>query len=428
MAGWLAPPARCAHVAVRLVLGADGKMFAHPGRRDGQAGRPARRGRRRGAAVVDERRTPSLDAGDARRRSRAPSASARSSTPTCPATGSATTCSTGTGCSRSTATPAPYLQYAHARIRSIFRRAGDAADASRRVVPSARRARGARPRTGAAGLRACHPRVDRAPRSAPALQRAVRPGARRSRRSTTPAPCCAAMCARAPRQPPRTLRRHGAHARHRPRPARYRNSRTDVSGMVVHLIDGTYELFRHFYGRAARQGKDRRSAPRRRPAHRARDARAAARRTSASPPTTSSSRSATDCGPATRPATASSRPCGSQFQPLEEALAAMGVVVWPMVEFEADDALAAAARLAAADDRGRPGAASGRPTRTSRSASSATASCRSTGARHRSATRTACARSSASPRCTSPTCSPSSATAPTATPASPASARSAPRG
>jgi 5'-3' exonuclease len=40
-----------------------------------------------------------------------------------------------------------------------------------------------------------------------------------------------------------------------------------------------------------------------------------------------------------------------QFQPLEEALAALGVVVWPMVEFEADDALAAAALMAAADQR-----------------------------------------------------------------------------
>jgi hypothetical protein len=41
----------------------------------------------------------------------------------------------------------------------------------------------------------------------------------------------------------------------------------------------------------------------------------------------------------------------AQFHPLEEALSAMGVVVWPMVELEADDALASAARLAAADPR-----------------------------------------------------------------------------
>src|SRR5207249_5263180 len=41
----------------------------------------------------------------------------------------------------------------------------------------------------------------------------------------------------------------------------------------------------------------------------------------------------------------------AQFHPLEDALAAMGVAVWPMVEFEADDALAAAAYLAAKDKR-----------------------------------------------------------------------------
>lgn len=41
----------------------------------------------------------------------------------------------------------------------------------------------------------------------------------------------------------------------------------------------------------------------------------------------------------------------AQFHPLERALAAMGVTVWPMVELEADDALASAARLAAADAR-----------------------------------------------------------------------------
>ena len=41
----------------------------------------------------------------------------------------------------------------------------------------------------------------------------------------------------------------------------------------------------------------------------------------------------------------------SQFQPLEDALSALGVVVWPMVEYEADDALAAAAAAAARDPR-----------------------------------------------------------------------------
>lgn len=41
----------------------------------------------------------------------------------------------------------------------------------------------------------------------------------------------------------------------------------------------------------------------------------------------------------------------AQFHPLEDALSAMGVVVWPMVEFEADDALASGAAMAAADGR-----------------------------------------------------------------------------
>jgi 5'-3' exonuclease len=41
----------------------------------------------------------------------------------------------------------------------------------------------------------------------------------------------------------------------------------------------------------------------------------------------------------------------AQFHPLEEALAAMGVVVWPMIELEADDALASAAHLAAKDKK-----------------------------------------------------------------------------
>jgi 5'-3' exonuclease len=40
-----------------------------------------------------------------------------------------------------------------------------------------------------------------------------------------------------------------------------------------------------------------------------------------------------------------------QFQPLEDGLSALGVTVWPMVEYEADDALAAAAAAAARDPR-----------------------------------------------------------------------------
>ena len=58
----------------------------------------------------------------------------------------------------------------------------------------------------------------------------------------------------------------------------------------------------------------------------------------------------------------------AQFHPLEQALAAMGVAVWPMVELEADDALASAARIAAGRSRACGRSASGRRTRTSRNA------------------------------------------------------------
>src|SRR6478736_9898776 len=50
----------------------------------------------------------------------------------------------------------------------------------------------------------------------------------------------------------------------------------------------------------------------------------------------------------TRPKTNHSAP---QLHPIEEALTSMGIVVWPMVELEADDALASAAHLAAGDPR-----------------------------------------------------------------------------
>jgi len=58
-----------------------------------------------------------------------------------------------------------------------------------------------------------------------------------------------------------------------------------------------------------------------------------------------------NCGPATRPATGIEPDLLAQFSLLEDALAAAGFVVWPMVEFEADDALAAGAMAAARDAR-----------------------------------------------------------------------------
>src|SRR5438128_6905759 len=121
--------------------------------------------------------------------------------------------------------------------------------------------------------------------------------------------------------------------------------------MIVHLIDGTYELFRHFYGIRRFRKTD--------------------------PPLGAVAGvlnmiakmiedGATHIGVATDHVVESfrndlwrdyktgagiERALLAQFHPLEEALAAMGVVVWPMIEFEADDALASAAHLAAKSKR-----------------------------------------------------------------------------
>ena len=121
--------------------------------------------------------------------------------------------------------------------------------------------------------------------------------------------------------------------------------------MVVHLIDGTYELFRHFYGLRRFRKQD--------------------------PPLGAVGgvlhtilqlieKGASHLGVATDHVIESFRnqlwpgyktSAGmepallAQFHPLEQALAAMGVAVWPMIELEADDGLASAAHLAAADER-----------------------------------------------------------------------------
>ena len=120
--------------------------------------------------------------------------------------------------------------------------------------------------------------------------------------------------------------------------------------MIVHLLDGTYELFRHFYGIRRFKKTD--------------------------PPFGAVSgvlstvaqmidEGATHIGVATdhviesfrnklwpgyKTSAGMERALLAQFVPLEESLLAMGVTVWPMVELEADDALASAAYLAASDD------------------------------------------------------------------------------
>ena len=121
--------------------------------------------------------------------------------------------------------------------------------------------------------------------------------------------------------------------------------------MIVHLIDGTYELFRHFYGLRRFHKTD--------------------------PPFGAVAGvlgtivkmiedGATHIGVATdhviesfrnelwpgyKTGAGIDRALRAQFHPLEDALAAMGVVVWPMIDVEADDALAAAAHLAARDKK-----------------------------------------------------------------------------
>ncbi|MGZ5473145.1 MAG: flap endonuclease, partial [Thermoanaerobaculia bacterium] len=121
--------------------------------------------------------------------------------------------------------------------------------------------------------------------------------------------------------------------------------------MIVHLIDGTYELFRHFYGSRRFHKTD--------------------------PPFGAVTgvlgtvvqmleQGATHIAVATdyviesfrnelwagyKSGDGIERALWAQFRPLEDALMAMGVVTWPMVELEADDGLASGAWLAARDPR-----------------------------------------------------------------------------
>ena len=122
--------------------------------------------------------------------------------------------------------------------------------------------------------------------------------------------------------------------------------------MIVHLIDGTYELFRHFYGqRRFNKGKDKPFGATVGVLHGVLEM---------------IEDGATHAGVATDHVIESFRnnlwsdyktgegieaALRAQFHPLEEALVSMGVVVWPMVELEADDALASAAYLAEKDPR-----------------------------------------------------------------------------
>src|ERR1700681_1591846 len=122
--------------------------------------------------------------------------------------------------------------------------------------------------------------------------------------------------------------------------------------MIAHLVDGTYELFRHFYGlRRFTKSNDRPMG-----------AVAgvlngllemieggAAHIGVATDHVIESFRNELwngyKTGDGIEPALL------AQFHPLEDALAAMGIAVWPMIELEADDALASAAAIASKDSR-----------------------------------------------------------------------------
>lgn len=122
--------------------------------------------------------------------------------------------------------------------------------------------------------------------------------------------------------------------------------------MDVHLIDGTYELFRHYYALPSARDQDGREI-------------AAVRGTLASILGMIKG-GATHVAVATdhviesfrnklwrgyKTSAGIDRDLLAQFPLLEQVLSAAGIVVWPMVEFEADDALAAGAQAAARDPR-----------------------------------------------------------------------------
>jgi 5'-3' exonuclease len=120
--------------------------------------------------------------------------------------------------------------------------------------------------------------------------------------------------------------------------------------MEVHLVDGTYELFRHFFGQPPRRADD--------------GSEIGAARGVVLTVASMLSNGATHVGVATDHVIESFRnglwpgyktgadiapALRGQFDIVETALEALGVVVWPMVELEADDALASAASVAAED-------------------------------------------------------------------------------
>ncbi len=122
--------------------------------------------------------------------------------------------------------------------------------------------------------------------------------------------------------------------------------------MIVHVLDGTYELFRQFYGRRRfNEGKDQPFGAVVGLLHSVLEMfeKGATHLGVATDHVIESFRN--DLWPDYKTGEGIEPALLAQFHPLEGALAAMGVAVWPMVELEADDGLASAARLAAEDER-----------------------------------------------------------------------------
>src|SRR5213592_1450332 len=122
--------------------------------------------------------------------------------------------------------------------------------------------------------------------------------------------------------------------------------------MIVHLIDGTYELFRQFYGRRHfSKGKDEPFGAVSGVLHSILEMieTGATHVGVATDHVIESFRN--DLWPDYKTGEGIEPALLAQFHPLEEALTAMGVVVWPMIELEADDALASAAQIASGDER-----------------------------------------------------------------------------
>jgi 5'-3' exonuclease len=120
--------------------------------------------------------------------------------------------------------------------------------------------------------------------------------------------------------------------------------------LKVHLLDGTYELFRHFYAmprQADRDGHEVAAIVGLLGSVLGMIEGGATHIGVATDHVIESFRN--DLWPGYKTGAGIDPDLWSQFHPLEDALRAMGVVVWPMVEFEADDALASAAQRAALD-------------------------------------------------------------------------------